>query len=200
MVGLVAVTSLADSAGQAPPALTARAGTPAAGTPDSAAAPAAVPASSETPASPTPAPFVEATQLQQDLPTPPIRALAGVAAPPSVMPKAVEPSEECAAALAAVESTGLELPDNTAFRCPGRTEQAEGDRQHSGVACWGNATFCPGGSYIAVNPDQIGQGAHRLRYVVAHEICHVQAYLQGALGGTEAEADDCAARAGFPRP
>ncbi|HUR49655.1 MAG TPA: hypothetical protein VMY88_09050 [Acidimicrobiales bacterium] len=135
------------------------------------------------------------------LPTPVAPAAgAPISAPPAAPPKVVAPSLECAAALAAVEHAGLKLPETTAFRCPGSTEQFGGDRQHSGVACWGQPLYCPGGSFIAVNPDATGSGQHHLQYVVAHEICHIEAYVAGALGGTEAAADECAARAGFPRP
>lgn len=123
-----------------------------------------------------------------------------VAAAGRSVPELAAPSPECALALAAVEARGLLLPEGTEFRCPGSAESVPGGRQHSGVACWGKQPFCPGRSYIAVNPEATGSGDGHLEYVVAHEVCHIQAYLRGERGGTEPAADACAALAGFPRP
>ena len=121
------------------------------------------------------------------------------AAGPSLT-RATSPSPECAAALAVVEASGLDLPDQTAFRCPGSAQSFPGDRQHSGVACWDHAHFCPGQSFIAINPEEIRPMDRALQYVVAHEICHIRAYVETSSPGSEDAADRCAAAAGFPRP
>ncbi len=106
-------------------------------------------------------------------------------------------SHRCLASLLAVERAGLELRDQTEFRCPG-TAAEPGEEHHWGATCWQNK-LCPGGSYIAVDPGLIGPDDARLRYVIAHEICHVNSYAQTGDRGTEAAADKCAAGAGFPR-
>lgn len=108
-------------------------------------------------------------------------------------------SQRCAAALVAVQAAGLLLHEGTAFRCPGSTETFPGDVQHWGVACWEHKHFCATGSYIAANTDEIGASNHSLRYVVAHEICHINSYLATGGPGTEDAADLCAEQAGFPR-
>ena len=108
-------------------------------------------------------------------------------------------SQRCADALVAVQSAGLLLHEGTAFRCPGSTQTFPGDRQHWGVACWQHKHFCATGSYIAANTDEIGPSNHSLRYVVAHEICHIDSYIATGGPGTEEAADLCAAKAGFPR-
>jgi hypothetical protein len=102
----------------------------------------------------------------------------------------------CAAGLAAVEATGLVLPALFEFRCPGSTELFPGDRQHWGVAC-AFASLCPRGAYVAVNPAVIGPSDARLRFVIAHEICHARDYVEGRPV-SEAAADACAAGHGFP--
>ena len=126
---------------------------------------------------------------------------------PSVLPRAerlvaaqrkqVPTDERCLSALVAVESTGLHLRDDTEFRCPGIAAEP-GDERHWGATCWQNE-LCPGGSWIAVDPELIGPDDARLRYVVAHEICHVISYTRTGDRGTEPAADACAAGAGFPR-
>jgi|GEM_PF-3515222 hypothetical protein len=103
----------------------------------------------------------------------------------------------CAAARQDVEATGLVLPDRFEFRCPGNTELSRGGRQHWGVTC-SYASLCPGGAYVAVNLDRIGPSEARLRYVVAHEICHA-VDVEARRPLREPAADACAAAHGFPR-
>lgn len=130
-------------------------------------------------------------------------------AAPSSLPPATEPapaeltqsastSESCLRALRAVQEAGLRLPPETSFRCPGNTETTPGDRQHSGVACFDHAWYCPQGSYIAVNPAHVHGGDSGMKYVIAHEICHIDSYRTSGTPGTEEAADACAAAAGFP--
>ena len=102
------------------------------------------------------------------------------------------------ASLLTVESSGLHLNDSTEFRCPGDTGEYPGDDQHWGATCWQNE-LCPGGSYVAITTSLIGPDDGRLRYVIAHEICHVNSYMRTGRAGSEAAADACAAGAGFPR-
>lgn len=106
-------------------------------------------------------------------------------------------SQRCMASLLTVEHAGLELRDETEFRCPG-TAAEPGEERHWGATCWQNE-LCPGTSWIAVDPEMIGPDDARLRYVIAHEICHVNSYMQTGARGTEPAADRCAAGAGFPR-
>lgn len=106
-------------------------------------------------------------------------------------------SERCLDSLLTVEAAGLTLRDETEFRCPG-TATEPGEGHHWGATCWQNE-FCPGGSYIAIDPAQIGPDDARLRYVIAHEICHVNSYVATGEAGSEPAADRCAAAAGFPR-
>ena len=106
-------------------------------------------------------------------------------------------SDRCLDALLAVEQAGLPLRDDTDFRCPGSTGITPSSEQHWGATCWQNE-LCPWSSYVAVNPGLIGPDPSRLRYVVAHEICHVNSYARTGSAGTEPAADECAAAAGFP--
>ena len=125
--------------------------------------------------------------------------------PPATPSNGPEPQEsrppdpQCERALAVVARAGLQLQVTTEFRCPGNTQTYPADRQHSGVACWHHRNYCPEGSYIAINPAHIGKGEDRMHYVIAHEICHIKHYLVDGTPGTEAQADACAAAAGFPR-
>lgn len=126
---------------------------------------------------------------------------------PSVLPRAerlvaaqrkqIPTDQRCLSALVAVESSGLHLRDDTEFRCPGVAAEP-GEERHWGATCWQNR-LCPGGSWIAVDPELIGPDDSRLRYVIAHEICHVNSYMRTGDRGTEPAADVCAAGAGFPR-
>lgn len=111
--------------------------------------------------------------------------------------KSTPSSERCLNSLLTVETAGLKLRDETEFRCPGIAAEP-GEEHHWGATCWQNE-LCPGGSYIAIDPELIGPSDARLRYVIAHEICHVNSYMQTGDRGTEAAADECAAAAGFPR-
>lgn len=97
----------------------------------------------------------------------------------------------------AVEATGLVLPPDFEYRCPGNTQLFAGDRQHWGVACY-FASLCPGGAYIAINPDRIGTSNARLRHVIAHEICHALD-VKASRPMSEPAADACAASHGFPQ-
>ena len=108
-------------------------------------------------------------------------------------------SDACARALETVQQAGLRLASRTEFRCPGNTETTPGDRQHSGVACFDHRRYCPQSSFIAINPEQIGSGDQGMRYVIAHEICHIESYVATGTPGPEEAADACAATAGFPR-
>ena len=107
-------------------------------------------------------------------------------------------SERCLDALHAVESSGHALRDDTEFRCPGSTGYTPDSEQHWGATCWQNV-LCPGLSYLAVNEAMVGPSDARLRYVIAHEICHVNSYTRTGEAGSEPAADDCAAAVGFPR-
>ena len=107
-------------------------------------------------------------------------------------------SDRCLDALLAVEQAGLALRDATDFRCPGSTGVTPTSEQHWGATCWQNR-LCPGGSYVAINPGLIGPDDARLRYVVAHETCHVNSYARTGSAGSEPAADRCAAAAGFPK-
>lgn len=111
--------------------------------------------------------------------------------------KAVPTTQRCLDSLFTVEQAGLELRDETEFRCPGIAAEP-GEEHHWGATCWENE-LCPGGSYIAVDADLIGPDDARLRYVIAHEICHVNSYVATGDRGSEAAADQCAAAAGFPK-
>ena len=111
--------------------------------------------------------------------------------------KTTPTDHRCLASLLTVEQAGLELRDQTEFRCPGIAAEP-GDERHWGATCWQNE-LCPGGSWIAVDPEVIGPDDGRLRYVIAHEICHVNSYVTTGDRGTEPAADQCAAGAGFPR-
>ena len=111
--------------------------------------------------------------------------------------KSTPTSERCLNSLLTVETAGLELRDETEFRCPGVAAEP-GEEHHWGATCWQNE-LCPGTSYIAIDPELIGSDDARLRYVIAHEICHVNSYVQTGDRGTESAADECAAGAGFPR-
>ena len=110
----------------------------------------------------------------------------------------IEPADpRCRAALADVEATGLVLPAVFEYRCPGSTELFAGARQHWGTTC-AQTSLCPNGAYVAINPAVIGPSESRLRYVVAHEICHARGYI-AHRPVDEAAADSCAAAHGFPR-
>ena len=108
-------------------------------------------------------------------------------------------SDRCLDALLAVEQAGLQLRDDTDFRCPGSTGFSPTAEQHWGATCW-RTRLCPGASYVAVNPGMVGPDNARLRYVVAHEVCHVNTYARTGSAGSEPSADRCAAAAGFPPP
>ena len=108
-------------------------------------------------------------------------------------------SDRCLDALLAVEQAGLQLRDETDFRCPGSTGFSPTAEQHWGATCW-RTRLCPGASYVAVNPGMVGPDNARLRYVVAHEVCHVNSYARTGSAGSEPAADRCAAAAGVPPP
>lgn len=107
-------------------------------------------------------------------------------APATTTTGAPSPEELCADALAWVESAGLALPSGTGYHCPST------QFGHHGAACW-YAAGCPRGRFIAVNVDLMGQVTpDYVRYVVAHEICHIVQFDAGQAS-TEADADACAA-------
>ena len=109
-----------------------------------------------------------------------------------------EPADpRCRAALRDVEAAGLALPDLFEYRCPGDARLFPGDTQHWGSTC-AYASLCPDGAYVAVNPTAIGASEARMRYVVAHEICHALDFL-AHRPVSEAGADSCAAAHRFPR-
>lgn len=117
---------------------------------------------------------------------------------PSSQTMAAGTSQRCLDALYEVESAGHELHDETEFRCPGSTGFTPESEQHWGATCWDTA-LCPRSSYVAISPAVIGPSDERLRYVIAHEICHVNSYARTGEPGSEPAADACAAEAGFPR-
>jgi hypothetical protein len=100
--------------------------------------------------------------------------------------KSTPSSERCLDSLLTVETAGLALRDETEFRCPG-TAAEPGEEHHWGATCWDNE-LCPGGSYIAIDPAQIGPDDARLRYVIAHEICHVNSYVRTGEAMTQPRA------------
>jgi len=110
------------------------------------------------------------------------------ASPPAPPPEPPAPPAEpdpCADALARVEEAGLVLPEGVDFDCPS-TQFA-----HHGAACWDEYP-CPGRAMIAVNLGLIGdRPADYLRYVVAHEICHILDFQAGRRT-SEAGAHACA--------
>ncbi|HUR49654.1 MAG TPA: hypothetical protein VMY88_09045 [Acidimicrobiales bacterium] len=111
--------------------------------------------------------------------------------------KSAPSTERCLNSLLTVEAAGLTLRDQTEFRCPGAATEP-GEERHWGATCW-ETELCRGGSYIAVDEELIGRDDARLRYVIAHEICHVNSYMRTGEPGSEPAADRCAATAGFPR-
>lgn len=108
-----------------------------------------------------------------------------VAAP--VPPTTAE--ERCAEALRWVAAAGLPLPAGVGYRCPSTLFA------HHGASCW-YAAECPRGRFIAINVELMGNVSQTyLRYVVAHEICHMRHFNAGQ-SSTEGEADACAASYG----
>lgn len=102
------------------------------------------------------------------------------------------PVGPCAEALAWVTNAGLRLPSGAGYQCPS-TQFA-----HHGVAC-SYAAPCPGSRYIAINIALMGDVTPEyLRYVVAHEVCHLL-HFDARRESTEPQADDCAAAYGAPR-
>lgn len=125
-------------------------------------------------------------------------ALAFAAAPapepaPESAPPAPAPNDNpCADALTWVAEAGLLLPAGVDYLCPSTMFA------HQGTACWRNGIYCPGGGLVAINMDRLqGASTSYLRYVVAHEVCHIQEF-QAKGWTTEPSADACAAAHGAP--
>lgn len=119
-------------------------------------------------------------------------ALDGSSPPVAEDTAAPVPSQDaCAEALAWVGSVGLHLPAGVEYRCPS-TQFA-----HHGTACW-DGPFCPGGGFIAINLELIGNTTPEyLRHVVAHEVCHILEFR--SIGtSTEASADAAQLRTAPP--
>lgn len=86
---------------------------------------------------------------------------------------------------------GLPLPASIDYRCP------SAEFPHHGTACW-EATPCPRRGFIAINLQLIGDATPEyLRYVVAHELCHIRDF-QTKGKSSEESADACAAAHGAP--
>lgn len=84
---------------------------------------------------------------------------------------------------------GLPLPAGVGYRCPSTMFA------HHGASCW-YAAQCPNGRFIAINTELMGNVSQAyLRYVVAHEICHMM-HFDARRSSTEPEADACAASYG----
>lgn len=108
---------------------------------------------------------------------------------PSITVPPATPEERCAEALAWVAGIGLPLPAGVGYRCPSTMFA------HHGASCW-YAAQCPTGRFIAINTELMGDVSQTyLRYVVAHEICHIM-HFDAGQSSTEPEADACAASYG----
>jgi hypothetical protein len=124
------------------------------------------------------------------------RAGAGRAGPPSTSTTApastappASPEQRCADALQWAAAAGLPLPRGVGYRCPSTLFA------HHGASCW-YAAQCPNGRFIAINTQLMGNVSQTyVRYVVAHEICHMM-HFDAGRSSTEAEADACAAAHG----
>jgi hypothetical protein len=109
-------------------------------------------------------------------------------APSTTVPPA-SPQERCAEALQWVAGIGLPLPAGVGYRCPSTMFA------HHGASCW-YAAQCPNSRFIAINTELMGNVSQTyLRYVVAHEICHMM-HFDAGRSSTEPEADECAASYG----
>lgn len=121
----------------------------------------------------------------------PVESPAPALPPPAPLPAPAPEPDRCADALAWVAGQGLVLPKGVAYHCPS-TRFA-----HQGAACW-NWGPCRGHGFIAINMGLLeGTTTEYLRYVVAHEVCHIHDFRR--TGKTsEAAADACAAAHGAP--
>jgi hypothetical protein len=109
---------------------------------------------------------------------------------PSTTATPPSPQQRCADALAASAAAGLPLPAGAGYRCPSTLFA------HHGASCW-YAAQCPNGRFIAINLELMGDVSPAyLRYVVAHEVCHMIQFDAG-LSSTEPEADACASAHGI---
>jgi hypothetical protein len=103
------------------------------------------------------------------------------------------PSSPCAQAIRAVLAR-LSPPPATAIVCPADPEETF----LRGRSHWGLANLDTGTVYI--RRDVTTGPSGRLRYVLAHELCHIlNAQTGTAEGLSEPMADACASEAGFPR-
>jgi len=136
---------------------------------------------------PVEAPAVEAAAVEAPVPEAPApEAPAETSAPePTANP--------CADALDWVATTaGLPLPAGVDYNCP------SAQFSHHGAACWRNSTYCPNGSFIAINTGLFDEtDTDYLRHVVAHEVCHIFDF-QATGRSSEPSADSCAAAHGAP--
>lgn len=117
--------------------------------------------------------------------------VAPVPAPEVPAPPEPPSPDPCAEALAWVADAGLPLPAGVDYHCPST------QFPHHGAACWDWGP-CAGGAFVAVNLARMaGSRTEYLRYVVAHEVCHILDFQRTGTT-TEAGADACAAAHGAP--
>lgn len=171
------------------------------------ASPHLVPATATTVTAPAPAVEIPTTTAP-----PPVVAASD---PPATVAPAAEPAptepeppavpvvrlSRCDSALAALASAGLTVPAGFDVYCPGNGVDTDGS-VHAGLMSY--APDCrPGdhragfGCYVDANLARVGPSDHRLRHVLAHEICHAVDMITVGVT-TEAGADLCAAGWGFP--
>lgn len=108
------------------------------------------------------------------------------------VPVTVPKPTGCAGALADVQASGLTIPAGWAFTCPAPA-YAYG-AEHFGRTCMDPCYGAPAKS-IEVNAALAPPS--RLRGVIGHELCHAWEYQQTGTS-SEASADACTARFGFP--
>lgn len=98
----------------------------------------------------------------------------------------------CTAALADVQASGLTIPAGWSFTCPAPA-YAYG-AEHFGRTCMDP---CYGASAKSIEVNAALVPPARLRGVIGHELCHAWEYQQTGTS-SEASADACTARFGFP--
>lgn len=98
--------------------------------------------------------------------------------------------ERCDLSLGTVQHTGDVLPQGFEYRCPNST-----------YPHWGVTSGAPDQPhFVSINVDKIGPNDAKLRYTIAHELCHARAAVgeEPFYWRDEEATDRCAANYGFP--
>lgn len=159
----------------------------------------AAPETTSTTALPTTTSTTAAPTTTSTTQAPPVTVHVSVTVPQAAPP--ATKVNRCEWALETVQASGLYVPSQFDWYCPGPAIDEQG-HYRTGLASWGDNLQCepgnhtPGvGCFIDVDEPHIRSDAYLLN-TVAHELCHADEITTNG-SSTEAEALSCATQHGF---